>query len=119
AQRQGAGERAGGGAAGARDLLDREDVGERVESSAAVLLGIGQAHEAELAHLAHGVGGELLVLVQRASTWRHHLVAELTRELADLVVFLFEQQIHTRAMSSSMRTHSGPARHTSPMPAGV
>ena len=100
-------QRDAGRAAGARDLLDRDRVGQRVEAGAAVLLGERQPEEAQLGHLLHDVGGELLALVEVARTRRDHLVGEFARHLAHLVVFVVQQQ-HRR--SAPFRSRGGARR---------
>ena len=85
------GERDRGRAAGARDLLHGDHVGQRVEPGAAVLLGEGQTQEAQPAHLLHDIGGEVLMLVEVAGRRRHDLVGELAGHLAHLAVLFLQE----------------------------
>jgi hypothetical protein len=73
------------------DLLDRDAVGERVEAGAAPLLGVGQAEEAKLGHLAHEFRGELLLLVALGGPGQDSLEGELARGLANGKVLLAQQ----------------------------
>src|SRR5262245_30275243 len=93
AERHVRGQRDARGGAHPRDLLDGDRVAQGVEPGAAVALGIREPHEAQLAHLAHDVGGELLLLVDLAGNGRQDLVRELARHLSDLVM-LFSEADH-------------------------
>jgi hypothetical protein len=65
-----------------RQLLERHAQREVVTARAAVLLGEGQAEQAQLPHLPHDRGRELVALVEAADLRGHHLEGELADGLA-------------------------------------
>ena len=77
---------------GARHLLGQHEVAVVVAALAAVLLGVGEAEEAELAHAAEdGVGEGVLLPLGRVR--RELLRHERADRLAQLVVLLVEDEV--------------------------
>ena len=81
----------------AADLLDRHaQAGEvAVLARAAVLLGGGQAHQPEPAHLLDDVGGEVVVLVPLRGVRRDLGLGELADAAAELLVLAGQLERHT------------------------
>ena len=88
------GEADGGGRAA--DLLHRHDMFEIAHAGAAILLGGGDAEQAERAHLAPEVGGKVVRLVDGGRARRDLLRGEAHRRVAQHVRRLAEVEIELR-----------------------
>ncbi len=74
----------------AGELLDGEGVGERVGAAAPVLLGEGDAHQAELAHLGHELVGEGLGPVELLGHRRDLVASEVANGVSDQALLVRE-----------------------------
>ena len=89
------------GGVGAAELLHRERVGHVVAADAAVLLGDGEAEEAELGHLRHDREVDGLVVVPLHPV-RHGLaLEEVAGEVAEGLLLLGEREVHQSASTRS------------------
>ena len=70
----------------ARELLDRDRVGERVAPRAAVLLRERDAHQPQPAELLHDLVREALLVIQRLGDRRHLALGEVADGAADQLV---------------------------------
>jgi hypothetical protein len=73
---------------GGGDLLERQQVRGRVEAQSVVLLREQHAEEAELSHLAHQRGLEVLLAIPLGREGRDVLAGEVARQLLDLALRL-------------------------------
>ena len=71
------------GRADPRQLLHREGIGHHVRPAAAAVLGDEEAHEAELAHTAHGVRREAGLAVDGLRDRAQFLLGEFPRHVLD------------------------------------
>ena len=78
----------------ARELLDRERVGERVAAATAVLLGEGDPHQVQRAELADDLVGEGLRAVELLGDRRDLALGELADGAADQLVIGREVEVH-------------------------
>ena len=92
------GQRDGHARVDARDLLDGQRVGEVAGPAAAVLLGVGDAHQAELAELLHDLVGEAVLAVKVLGHRLHLAVREVAGQLLDLALLVGEIEDHGAAM---------------------
>ena len=91
----------------ARQLLDRDRVGERVAAAAAVFLGDRDAHEPELGQLRDEVVGEAVLAVELLGDRRDPLLGELAHGLPESSCSSERSKFHyakRRASSVSSRT---------------
>ena len=77
-----------------RQLLDRQRVGERVGAAAAVLLGEGDAHQPELAHLRDELVGEGLGAVELLGDRRDLLAGEVADGVAQQPLLVGQLEVH-------------------------
>ena len=80
-----------------RDFADGEGVGERVAAAPAVLLGEGDAHEAQLAEPADDVVGEALFLVELLRDRGDLALGEVAHGALDEPVLVGEVEVHEQA----------------------
>ena len=92
----------------ARELLDRDRVGERVGAGAAVLLGERDPHPAELAELPDDLVGEGLRPVELAGDRGDLALGEVADGGAERLVLLGEVEVHGEEVSR--RARPGPRR---------
>ena len=78
----------------ARQLLDRDRVGQRVGAAAAVLLGDRHAHQPELGELGDELVREALLAVELLGDRRDLLERELTDGVAKELVLRLEVEVH-------------------------
>ena len=78
----------------ARELLDHERVGERVGPAAAVLLGVGHAHQAQLAELGDDLVGEALLPVELLGHRLDLVLREVAREALDRLLLVGQVEVH-------------------------
>ncbi len=90
----------------ARELLHRERVGERVAAAAAVLLGEGDAHQAQRAELGDDLIGEGLRAVELLGDRRDLALGELAHGAADQLVVGGEVEVHRRASLAGARAQA-------------
>ena len=96
AQRRVRGDRDADARVHARELLDRERVGEVAGAAAAVLLGVGDAHQAEFAELLHDLVREALGAVELL---RDRLYLALRRnpdQALDVALLVGQIEVHKR-----------------------
>ena len=84
----------GVGGAGLGHLLDRHGVGHAVAAAAAVRLGDGNPHEAELAHAADGLVRKARLAVDVRGDGAHGLLGELARHRLDHLLLVPELSVH-------------------------
>ena len=89
-----------------RELLDHERVGERVGPAAAVLLGVGHAHQPELAELGDDLVGEALLLVELLGDRPDLVLREVAREALDRLLLVGQVEVHGRGMLSGARSRA-------------
>ena len=77
-----------------RELLDRERVRDGVAACAAVLLGDGQPHQAELAEVGNDLVRETRLAVELLRDGRDLLARELAHRVADELLLLGEVEVH-------------------------
>ena len=75
-------------------LLDREGVGHGVRAAAAVLLGEGDPHKAELAHLRDELIGKGLGAVELLGDRRHFPAGEVAHGVAEQALLVCELEVH-------------------------
>ena len=85
----------------ARQLLDRDRVAEVVGAAASVLLRIGDAHETELAELAHDLVGEGLGPVELLGERLHLAEREVAHERPDGLLLSGEVEMHRRRIPNN------------------
>jgi len=85
----------------ARQLLDDDRVRQRVGARAAVLLGDGHPHQAELGELRRQLVWEALFAVELLRDGRHLLQCELPDGVADQLVLLVEIEVHGAKLAAS------------------
>ena len=78
----------------ARELLDRDRVGERVAARAAVLLGERDPHQPEVAELLHDLVREALLAVERLGDRRDLALGEVADGAADQLMVGREVEVH-------------------------
>ena len=88
------GDRDRDGRVDARQLLDRDRVGDGVPSGAAVLLGDGQPHEPELRELGDELVGEAALEVELGGDGRDALPRERSHGVADELLLGREVEVH-------------------------
>ncbi len=76
-----------GRATRAGDFLDRDRRAHIVGARAAILLGKGDTHQAQLTHLAERLGGELARLIDMPGLGSDLFLGELAHRLADHALF--------------------------------
>src|SRR5215203_652771 len=77
-----------------RQLLDRDRVAEGVRAASAVLLGVWDAHQAELAQLADDRVREALLAVELLGHGAHLAVGEVAHEPPNLLLLFREVEVH-------------------------
>ena len=82
------------------ELLDDERVGQRVRARAAVLLRERDAHQPEVAELAHDLVGERLRAVQLLGDRRHLGRGEVAHRPAQQLVIIRQVEVHASMMAS-------------------
>ena len=82
------------------DLLQRQDVGQRIHASSAIFLGDLDAHEAHLPHLFDRGMRELSTLVELCGHGNNFLLGKIPRRIADHLMF-FTQGKHGKIRHSS------------------
>ena len=85
----------------ARQLLDRDRVGERVGAAAAVGLRDRHAHQPELRQLGDELVREPLLAVELFGDRRDLLERELSNRVAHQLVFALDVEVHAGALSSA------------------
>jgi hypothetical protein len=78
----------------ARELLDRQRVGERVAPSAAVFLRERDPHQPELPELGHDLVREALLAVELLRDGLHLALGEVADGAADQLVVVGEVEVH-------------------------
>ena len=76
------------------ELLDGDAQGGQVGAAAPVLLGEGDAEQAQVAHLAHGVDGERVVAVPRLGVRCDLALGEVANDLAERLLLRGELHVH-------------------------
>ncbi len=84
----------GRGAAGPCDLLHGDGIADAIAPHPPVLLGKGQAEEAQLAHLAKGLHGEPVLFVYLLSDGFDLVFSKVAHHLADQFLLLVELEMH-------------------------
>ena len=84
---------------GAAELLHGQRVGDVVAAEAAVLLGDGQAEEADLGHLGHDREVDGLVAVPPGAVRDRLLVEEGARQVAEGLLLVGEGEVHQPSAS--------------------
>ncbi len=97
-----------------RELLDRERVGERVAARAAVLLRERDAHQVQLAQLAHDLVREGLRAVELLGDGGDLALGEFPDGAADQLVVWGEVEVHGRAFSQVACHSIPPSDHRAP-----